>query len=37
MDRFPVRREGNGVVVDIDHMIKESDDAKAWEAAVVKL
>ena len=36
MDRFPVRREGNNVVVDIDHMIKQTDDMAAWQAAVVR-
>ncbi len=35
MDRFPITRQGNDVVVDIDHMIKQTDDAAAWQAAVV--
>ncbi len=37
MDRFPIRREGNNVVVDIDHMIKQTDDMAAWQAAVVRV
>jgi nitrite reductase/ring-hydroxylating ferredoxin subunit len=37
MDRFDIRREGEELVVDLDHLHKQSDDASAWTAAVVKL
>ena len=37
MDRYPLRREGASVVVETAHMIKESNDATAWAAAVVTL
>lgn len=35
MDRFPVTRSGNDVVVDIDHMIKQTENMAAWQAAVI--
>jgi nitrite reductase/ring-hydroxylating ferredoxin subunit len=37
MDRFAVRREGGGVLVDLDRLHKQSDDAAGWAAAVVRL
>ncbi len=35
MDRFPITRDGNNVVVDIDNMIKQTDNMAAWQAAFV--
>ena len=35
MDRFPIQRQGDNVVVDIDQMIKQTDDPAAWQAAMV--
>ncbi len=35
MDRFPITRQGNNVVVDVDHMIKQTDNMAAWQAAVI--
>lgn len=35
MDRFPVTKDGTNVVVDIDNMIKQTDNMAAWQAAVV--
>ena len=37
MDRFPITRQDNNVVVDIDNMIKQTDNMAAWQAAVVKV
>jgi Rieske Fe-S protein len=37
MDRFPVRREGDGVAVDLGRVLKQTGDAAAWAAAVVRL
>ena len=37
MDRFPLRREGDGVVVDLARLLKQTDDAAAWAAAVVRV
>jgi len=37
MDRFPIQRQGDNVVVDIDHMFKQTDDAAAWQAAMVRV
>lgn len=37
MDRFPVRREGESVVVETGRLIKQSDDAPGWESAVLRL
>ena len=37
MDRFSITRDGNNVVVDVDHMIKQSDDMAAWQAAFIKV
>lgn len=36
MDRFPVRREGDTVVVDLERLLKQSDDPAGWAAAVAK-
>lgn len=35
MDRLPIRREGDEIMVDADHMIRQDQDAAAWEAASV--
>ncbi len=35
MDRMPIKRDGNNVVVDIDTIIKQSDDMAAWQAAFI--
>ncbi len=37
MDRLAIRREGGTVVVDLDSMIKQSDDPAAWKTACVHL
>ena len=37
MDRLAIRREAQNVIVDIDTMYKQSDEAAAWAAAEVKL
>jgi len=37
MDRFSIKRQGNGVVVDLDALHEEDEDASGWAAAVVKL
>lgn len=37
MDRFAVRREGDTIVVDLARLVKQSDDADGWDAAVVRL
>jgi nitrite reductase/ring-hydroxylating ferredoxin subunit len=37
MDRFSVKREGNGVVVDLDAVHEQDTDPKGWDAALVKL
>lgn len=37
MDRLPIKRVGNSVEVDVDHMLKQTDDMAAWQAAAVKL
>lgn len=37
MDRFPITRDGTSVVVDIDNMIKQTDNQAAWQAAMVKV
>jgi nitrite reductase/ring-hydroxylating ferredoxin subunit len=37
LDRFPIRREGERVLVDLDHLLRQTDDAAAWSAAVVRL
>jgi Rieske Fe-S protein len=35
MDRFAVRRAGTTLVVDLDRLIKQTDDQAAWDAAFV--
>ncbi len=35
MDRFPIKHDGNNVVVDIDNMIKQTDNMAAWQAAFI--
>jgi Rieske Fe-S protein len=37
MDRFPIHRSGNALVVDTASFIKSSDDAAAWKNAAVKV
>ena len=37
LDRFPLRRDGDRVIVDLDQVLKQTDDAAAWGAAVVRL
>lgn len=37
MDRFSVKRAGGNVVVDLDALHEEDEDASGWAAAVVKL
>jgi Rieske Fe-S protein len=37
MDRFAVRRDGDGVSVDLGRLLKQTDDAAAWAAAVAKV
>ncbi len=35
MDRFPLTKDATNVVVDIDNMIKQTDNMAAWQAAFV--
>jgi Rieske Fe-S protein len=37
MDRFPIVREGNNIVVDLDDMLREDKEKAAWEKALVSL
>jgi len=37
MDRFAIRRNGNSLVVDLNHLIQSDTDAAGWAAAVVAL
>ena len=37
MDRLPIRREGDQVLVDIDRAIRQDQDSSGWEAAKVLL
>ena len=37
MDRFAVRREGNTVVVNLDKVFEEDQDAAGWKAASVSI
>jgi nitrite reductase/ring-hydroxylating ferredoxin subunit len=37
MDRLPIRRDGNNVVVSLDKLYQEDEDEAAWKAAVVNL
>ncbi|MFI5312187.1 MAG: ubiquinol-cytochrome c reductase iron-sulfur subunit [Gemmatimonadales bacterium] len=37
LDRFPIRREGDQIIVDVDTTYREDHDRAQWEAAVVKI
>lgn len=37
MDRLPIRRDGNTVVVDVEHVFESDKDQAAWSAAVTKV
>jgi Rieske Fe-S protein len=37
MDRFAVRRDGNNVVVNLDKVFEEDQDAAGWKAAFLAL
>ena len=37
MDRLPIRREGDTVVVDVEHVFESDKDQAAWSAAVAKV
>ena len=37
MDRFAIRRDGDSVFLDFDHLIKSDTDAAGWAAAVIAL
>jgi len=37
MDRLPIHRDGNNVVVTLDKLYQEDEDEAAWKAAVVNL
>jgi Rieske Fe-S protein len=37
MDRFPIRRDGTTIVVDISRIIRSDQDAAGWAAASVRL
>jgi Rieske Fe-S protein len=37
MDRFAVRREGDKLMVDLDKLYRQNEDAAEWKAAVVQL
>lgn len=37
MDRFALRREGESIVVDIDKLYRQDQDAAEWKAAVIQL
>lgn len=37
MDRLAIKRQANSVVVDVDEMYQEDDNAAQWKAAMVKL
>jgi Rieske Fe-S protein len=37
MDRFALRREGETIVVDIDKLYRQDQDAAEWKAAVIQL
>jgi nitrite reductase/ring-hydroxylating ferredoxin subunit len=37
MDRFPVRRDGGSLVVDVSKLVQSDKDKAAWEAAVTSL
>jgi nitrite reductase/ring-hydroxylating ferredoxin subunit len=37
MDRLAIQRQGNELVVDLDKMFKQDQDAAAWSAAIINL
>jgi Rieske Fe-S protein len=37
MDRLAIKRDGDNIVVDIDQMFKQDENAAGWDAAVVKV
>ena len=37
MDRFAVRREGDNLVVDIDQLFRQDQDAAGWKSAFIQL
>ena len=37
MDRLPIHRDGNNIVVTLDKLYQEDEDEAAWKAAVVNL
>ena len=37
MDRLAIRRDGDAVVVDLDRMFKQDENAAGWEGAVITL
>jgi nitrite reductase/ring-hydroxylating ferredoxin subunit len=37
MDRFPIRREANNVIVDLQRIIQSDADPSGWAAAIVKV
>ena len=37
MDRLPIRREGDTVVVDVEHVFESDKDQAGWSAAVTKV
>jgi Rieske Fe-S protein len=37
MDRFPLRRDGDSIVVDVSKLYREDTDRAGWESAVLKL
>jgi hypothetical protein len=37
MDRLPIRREDNAVMVDLSRIVKSDEDPAGWTAATVAL
>lgn len=37
MDRFAIRRDGDAVLVDLDRLFKQDEQAAEWDAALVRL
>jgi hypothetical protein len=37
MDRFSIKRQGNAVVVDLDALHEEDEDATGWAASIVRI
>jgi hypothetical protein len=35
LDRFPIKRDGNQIVVDLDHMIQSDKDPIGWANAAI--